>query len=67
MIENIVTIRCKAPQEIFLPNWDDVPPQYKQIIEAQEGLPCDGGGMAGAWCLKNGGCYWLKLERADDE
>lgn len=50
------TIECTAPLVIFTePNYGDIPEAYRYVIDAQNGLPCDGGGVPGHWCRR---CFW---------
>ena len=41
---------CHAVAGYFLP-WEEVPAPLKDELEAHGGLPCDGGGEPGSWCL----------------
>ena len=52
----IETIECTAPLVIFTePDYKDIPEAYRFVIDAQKGLPCDGGGVPGYWCRR---CFW---------
>ena len=53
----VVQIRyeCGAPDEVFLPDWNDVPAELKAKIP--NGMNCDGGGVPGEWCP---GCPWAR-------
>lgn len=55
-----VIYECRAPDELF-GEWDDVPQESRDKIGG--GLPCDGGGVPGAWCSK--GCFWESSVRHD--
>ena len=58
--EATIKVRCTAPSEVFAVCYDDVPEQYRRVIEGQGGLPCAGDGVPGAWCLSHMlfGCFW---------
>ena len=50
------TIECTAPLVVFTEqNYEDIPEAYRYVIDAQNGLPCDGGGVPGNWCRR---CFW---------
>jgi hypothetical protein len=48
-------ITCSIPDVYLEGAWEDIPEADQKIIEKQHGLPCDGGGMTGEWCLR---CKW---------
>lgn len=49
----IETIECNAPLVVFTePKYEDIPEAYRQVIDAQNGLPCDGGGVPDDWCRR---------------
>lgn len=52
---NFLSISCTAPDELFLPDWNDIPKEYQDQIE-EYGMPCEGGGVPGIWCKD---CHWL--------
>lgn len=60
--EVTITIGCTAPDEMFPDSgeWDDIPPEIQDEIP-DGGLPCDGGGVPGVWCLR------CKYGQVDDE
>lgn len=59
--------KCTAPDNVFTPKYEDVKPEYKKIIEQQNGLGCEGGGVPGSWCKRLGGqCHWLKESTSYD-
>ena len=41
---------CHADEGYFL-SWDDVPEPLKEELDANGGLPCDGSGHPGPWCM----------------
>lgn len=51
---------CVAPEEVFLDDYDQIPAVLRAVIEASDGLPCEGGGVPGYWCAL--GCPWHKTE-----
>ena len=51
----IFEVSCSMPEEGF-DKWADVPEHIKGLIQAQCGLPCDGGGVPGWWCRR---CHWV--------
>ena len=51
--------KCHAPDEVFLSNYNDVPKEYKEIIEKQQGLGCCGDAIPGHWCNRpTRKCFW---------
>ena len=57
-IRIIFEIGCTAPQECFVPEWDDIPAEYQELIKDQGGLPCEGTGSIGLPCVKPSECRW---------
>lgn len=55
----IMEIECGAGTTILGGEWEDVPEADRLIITKQNGLPCDGGGVPGRWCLR---CHYVKVE-----
>lgn len=56
--------RCYADPQMFEDDWETtISPEDKEILDAQQGLPCDGGGLPGSWCTR---CYWGKDEMLDE-
>lgn len=45
------TYRCYAPPVLFGP-WEAVPLHLQDDCATHNGLPCDGGGFPGSWCLR---------------
>lgn len=57
------TIECTAPLVIFTEaSCEDIPLAYREIIDDQNGLPCDGGGVPGRWCVR---CFWGEVYSED--
>jgi len=50
------------PQKLFLSQLGTTLDDIKKIIQEQHGLPCDGGGVPGEWCVVKSimGCYWVR-------
>ena len=44
-------IGCKAPLSVFAEDYDDIPKRYQDIIEASNGVPCEGRGEIGPYCV----------------
>jgi len=61
MRQKLVTRRsyvyCEAPDELFVEDPGMVPQQLMEIVVAQRGLPCDGSGVPGIWCVLRH-CHW---------
>ena len=45
------TIFCDAPDELFVEDPANVPADLMAHVVAQRGLPCDGSGVPGIWCV----------------
>ena len=60
---------CHAPDDVFVPEYDDMSPECRAIIEARNGIPCEGGGVPGPWCEDSllSFCPWAKHEELDDD
>ena len=54
---------CDAPDEVFAPTWEEIPEQFREMIDEMNGLRCDGGGVPGPWCEP---CCWAQLEDMED-
>ena len=69
----VVIYECGAPEkEVLDSEWENIPDEHKKIINEQGGLPCDGGGVPGDWCLcvskGFGKCRYLKgVEKYDGD
>jgi hypothetical protein len=68
------TYRCEIPDEYLRDHWDSLPPEIQATIMAQGGLPCDGGGVPGAWCHEtthmvrgSSKCHWAGDWNVEDE
>ena len=49
----LVRVTCVAPDVIFTAeHFADIPAKYRRTIANMNGLPCDGGGVPGEWCIK---------------
>ena len=65
---------CFAPESIFMgedenghiqaSKWEDIPERWQRIIKKMGGLPCDGGGIPGPWCIK-GDCLFFQMRESD--
>ncbi len=56
---------CVAPEEVFLPDYEQVPAVLRAIIEQEAGIPCEGGGIPGRWCEYGKGispCPWYRSQ-----
>jgi hypothetical protein len=60
---------CHAPDDVFEPEWDDIDPEHREIMEDRGGIPCEGGGVPGPWCEGNvlSPCPWAKREEIDED
>ena len=52
---------CHADAGYFAA-WEDVPTPLKDELEEHGGLPCEGGGLPGVWCVK---CRFGSSEEED--
>jgi hypothetical protein len=43
---------CHADPGYFVPLYEDIPDPLKDQLDANGGLPCDGGGHPGPWCME---------------
>lgn len=60
---NFLVVTCKAPDDFFLSEWEDIPEESRNLIDANNGLPCEGGGVPGTWCYS---CPWRGEHYYDD-
>lgn len=60
-----IQLVCNAPDEVFTPNYEDVPVEHKKIIERQGNLGCEGGGVEGWWCVRPFKCHYLEERKVD--
>lgn len=62
------TFVCNAPEELFTLPDEKLPEDWLKIIDAQNGLGCEGGGNPGAWCETHpwSGCYWFGGREYDE-
>lgn len=54
----IVILVCGAPKGTFDENEEAIPEIAKKVIQHQGGLPCDGGGVPGEWCIRCAFSVW---------
>lgn len=59
----LILAECRAPARIF-GEWEEMTPRDQALIHEQHGLPCDGGGVPGVWCVSR--CYWSHTETIDN-
>jgi len=63
-MREVFVVHCKAPEEVFVEDYDDIPAELQVAIEDQDGLGCDGGGRPGWWCS---GCRWMEREWMEED
>ncbi len=48
---------CTAPKSVFVPDCNNIPKKYQDIIEKNGGgIGCERNGEAGPWCILHSGC-----------
>jgi len=67
-MSEVFIVRCGEPRVRDLKDvdYDALPPDLRAGIDEQNGLPCDGGGRPGWWCID---CLWMErawVEEDDD-
>lgn len=66
-----ITYQCNIPDRYLEEDYDLIPIGVRMTIDAQGGLPCDGGGIPGSWCMLtsegHGTCQWFGGRDVEDD
>jgi hypothetical protein len=63
MRTQLVRIICKADDDVFSENWDDISEGNRKIIKENYGIPCGGEATVGVICLS---CPFSDYENEED-